>query len=359
MDEGIFDIIILWAWAAWLFCANQIENNSSILILEWTESSAQKLLLSAKWRWNLTNKNINPSTDYATDDYSFVESAFKNYWATDFLNYLNNEWIETKEEDFWRILLASNKVSQFKEKLVKDTGNKWIQISYNTKVENVKKNNDIFEITTNNWIYKAKNLIISTWWPSFPSLWASPIAIKIAESFWLKTTPFYPALVWFETNQDFSPLSGSSVIWNLSLINNWKVIYEQTWPILFTHRWISGPCVFNASLFMREEWFYKVRINVERTEITKRLLAFLGFRENKLKSYQISTEIKKVRWLDEAKVCGWWIKTENLNQNFECKNISWLYFIWECLDVTWKTGWFNLQWCRTSWAICAKNFNKN
>jgi predicted flavoprotein YhiN len=42
--------------------------------------------------------------------------------------------------------------------------------------------------------------------------------LDIANKFGLKTTPFYPALVGFETNQDFSSLSGSSVIGDLSVI---------------------------------------------------------------------------------------------------------------------------------------------
>jgi predicted flavoprotein YhiN len=88
------------------------------------------------------------------------------------------------------------------------------------------------------------------------------------------------------------------------------------------------------------------------------LLSFLWFRSNKLKEYIISSDIVNIRWLDEAKVCWWWVKTENLNSNFESKTISWLYFIWECVDVTWKTWWYNLQRCRTCGAICAEWINK-
>ena len=215
-----------------------------------------------------------------------------------------------------------------------------------------------FKIKTSNEIFYTKKCIVATWWPSFPKLLASGVAVDIAKKFGLKTTNFYPALVGFETSQNFSSLSGSSVIWNLSLLDNDKIIYQQKWPILFTHRWISGPAVFNASLFMRDEnkrkKKYKVRFLVPDKDITKRLLSFLWFRSNKLKEYIISSDIVNVRWLDEAKVCGWWVKTENLNPNFECKVVPGLYFIWECVDVTGKTWWFNLQRCWTSGAVCAE-----
>lgn len=359
MERKTYDIIILWAWAVWLFCASKISDLKSVLILEKSSSPAQKLLLSAKWRWNITNSKINPQNDYVTDDSDFVISAFDKFWVKDFLEFLNDEWIEVKEEDNGRILLKSWKIKQFHEKLLQIVEDKWVEIKYNSEILDVNKIEDwIFEIKTLDWVYYAKKCIVATWWPSFPKLWASAVAISIAKKFNLKAKDFYPALVGFETKQDFSSLSWSSVIWTLNLLKNDKVIYQQEWPILFTHRWISGPAVFNASLFMRDNVMYKVRFLVSDREITKRLLNFLWFRSNKLKEYIISSDIMKVRWLDEAKVCWWWIEISNLNGNFECKNVPWLYFIWECVDVTWKTWWFNLQRCWTSGAVCADEINK-
>ena len=361
MKAKVYDIIILWAWPAWLFCANKIDWWKSVLILEKSGSPAQKLLLSAKWRWNITNMNINPKKDYVTDDSNFVNLAFDKFWVKDFLKFLNNEWIEIKEENNGRILLKSGKVKEFHEKLLQLVKNKWVEIKYNSGFLNLDKLGDWnFEIKTSSWIYYTKNFIVATWWPSFPKLWATAVASDIANKFWLKTTPFYPALAGFETSLDFSSLSGSSVVWRLNLTEWDKIIYGESWPILFTHRWISGPAVFNSSLFIRENLKkskskHKIRIFIPDKEITKRLLSFLWFRTNKLREYIISSDIINVRWLDEAKVCWWWVKTENLNPNFECKKIPWLYFIGECIDATGKTWWYNLQRCRTSGAICANN----
>lgn len=358
----IYDIIIIWAWASGLFCACNLWDDKSVLILEWSSDSAQKLLLSAKWRWNLTNKKINPKTDYACDNIEFVNSSFSQYNADNFLQFLDNWWIEYKEEDFWRILLKNNKVWFFKQYLLDLIERKNIEIKYWEKVWKItKSNNWNFEIKTNNGTFYSKNVIIATWWPSFPILWASDFSNQFAKEYKLEYTEFLPALVWFETEQDFSSLSWSSIQWNLTLKDWNKILYKQEWPILFTHRWISGPCVFNASLFLRwkeiENSDLKVSIQISSKEITKRLLGFLWFRTNKLNNYTISTKITKTRELNEAKVCTWWVKTSNLKENFECKNIPWLYMIWECLDVTGKTWGFNLQWCWTSAYICAKNFN--
>lgn len=360
MDK-IYDVIILWAWPAGLFCANKIDKSKSVSILEKSNTPAQKLLLSAKWRGNITNLAINTEKDYSTENSNFVINAFEKFWVKDFLEFLSNEWIEVNEENGGRILLKSGKVKEFYEKLLQLVENKWIEIKYNSELLSIKKVDDMFEVNTSNWNYQSKNFIVATWWPSFPKLWATWIAIDIAKNFWLGTIPYYPALTGFETKQDFSSLSWSSIIGNLSLTHKDKIIYQESWPILFTHWWISGPAVFNASLFIREsptKTKYKVKMEVSDKEITKRLLAFLWFHTNKLKEYIISSNIVNVRWLDEAKVCWWGVKTENLNPDFECKNVPWLYFIWECVDVTWKTWWYNLQWCWTSGAVCAEWINK-
>lgn len=360
MEDKIYDVIILWAWPSWLFCASKISIWKSVLFLEKSGSPAQKLLLSAKWRWNITNLTISPEKDYATDNTVFVKNVFDEYWVKDFLEFLDNECIEIKEENSGRILLKSGKVKQFYEKLLQLNESKWVKIKYNLDFLSVKKVDNIFKVKTSNWLYQSRNFIVATWWPCFPKLWATWIAVDIAKNFWLETTQYYPALVWFETQQDFSSLSGSSVIGNLSIMKWNNMIYSESGPILFTHWWISGPSVFNASLFMRESPTtvkYKVKIKVSDKKITKRLLLFLWFHTNKLDEYLITSNVINVRWLDEAKVCWWWVRTNNLNQNFECKNIPWLYFIWECVDVTWKTWWFNLQRCRTSGAVCANGIN--
>ena len=153
MKEQFYDAIVLWAWPAWLFCANKIDEWKNILILEKSDSPAQKLLLSAKWRWNISNLKINPNEDYATDDSNFVVSALDKFWVKDFLYFLNEEWIDVKEENNGRILLKSGKVKEFHEKLLRLAENKWIEIKYNSdfldmdKLENWKIDNFI------NWFF--------------------------------------------------------------------------------------------------------------------------------------------------------------------------------------------------------------
>jgi predicted flavoprotein YhiN len=53
----------------------------------------------------------------------------------------------------------------------------------------------------------------------------------------------------------------------------------------------------------------------------------------------------------------WWILLDEVKENFELKKTPWIYVLWEALNITWETWWYNLQWCWSSAYQCAKNFN--
>jgi hypothetical protein len=58
-------------------------------------------------------------------------------------------------------------------------------------------------------------------------------------------------------------------------------------------------------------------------------------------------------------VTGGGVKLSELTNYFESKKIAHLYFIWEVLDLTGKTGGFNLQQAWSTGYFCAKGFEKN
>ena len=79
------------------------------MILEKADQPAQKLLMSAKGRGNLTNMKIQAGKDYVSDDLRFVEKAFETYGVNNFLTFLRENEISFREEENGRILLQSGK----------------------------------------------------------------------------------------------------------------------------------------------------------------------------------------------------------------------------------------------------------
>ena len=203
-----------------------------------------------------------------------------------------------------------------------------------------------------------------------------------------------PALCWLETQTDFSSLTWSSISWIAELFDWNKKIYENQWNILFTHRWLSGPAIFNCSAWLAEyitkkylspflkgearraEGFFKSSttswspsLKIIPHQITKKLETFLNntlsfsdwkessiYREKKGQGDDFITQIKNLRPLEEAKVSSGGVDMTEIKPNFECKNNPNLFFIWESLDIIWETWGFNLQRARSSGAICWQNF---
>ncbi|MFA7717378.1 MAG: NAD(P)/FAD-dependent oxidoreductase, partial [Candidatus Absconditabacterales bacterium] len=67
--------------------------------------------------------------------------------------------------------------------------------------------------------------------------------------------------------------------------------------------------------------------------------------------------VKALRPLGEAKVSVGGIILSEFDQHFQSKKIPGLYFIGEALDITGKTGGYNLQWAWSSAFCCAKGMN--
>lgn len=355
--DTIFDIVIIGAGPSWLFCTYYLPQNLKVLLIEKNEVPAQKLLLSAKWRGNITNLFANKNHYYPKHQ-TFVENMLQQYSSSDFLSFLKEHDIAFHEENNGRILL-DQKVKPFHQKLLDFTKSKGIIIE-NTEVKNITKEDNIFHIQSETKTFSAKNVIISTGSTSIPSLWSTNLAEHIANHFSLWFQKFYPALVGMNTQKDVSSLSGSSVIAQFELKYKNTTIYKEYGPLLFTHRWISGPSVFNASLYrdsQKDSHLFSCKLTIKKQEITKKLLAYLWFHSNKLPEYFFSTELTWKRGFDEAKVCWWGILTKELDCYCQTKKIPGLFFLGETIDVTGETWWFNLQRCRSSAFACCEYFN--
>lgn len=194
---------------------------------------------------------------------------------------------------------------------------------------------------------------------SFPQTGTTWFGINIAKIFWIKTITSLPALCWLETKNNFSELSGASILWKIEALDWKKIIYEYIWNILFTHRWLSGPAIFNISAsiweYITKKWYkinnIKLKISVPTDQITKRLQ-----RSNLLNTEkELNIELKNFRPLNESKVSSGGVSMDEINPNFESKKIPNLYFIWETLNIIGETGWFNLQRAWSSGFVCGNS----
>jgi len=383
----IYDVVIIWAGAAWLFAWINLPKGLKKLILEKNDKPWIKILLSGWERANVSNIDIEPIRDYFGQNKKALLSIFSKFNHWDIQSFFAESWVNIVEEDRWRLILESWDSKELLELLLKKSRENNCSLKCSSEVESIEsiglqtlplgeeevkeKQDNIFKIKTVNWTFQAENIIVSSWGKSFFQVWTTWDSYRFAENLWIKIVPPHRGLCGLVTKKDFSSLSGSSLNLNLKIFDDKILIYEEKWPFLFTHYGISWPIVFNASIaiweylnkkniysdtdkieYMKNNIICEIEINPSKS--TKKINKF--FEEELLEQNQISFWLQDWRSWKEAKITGGWVDINELDNNMQVQKIPWLYFIWESVDITWKTWWFNLQWAWSSGYVCASNF---
>lgn len=396
----VYEVIIIWAWASWLFAWINLDKKLKKIILEKTTKPWQKVLLSWWERANVSNMDIDIEADYFTQNKRFLHSIFSKFTNWDMMDFFSKNNIEIIEEDRSRMILKSWNSKELLNCLLWNLEKNDCKIKYNQDVKKIKKlENWNYEIKTDSWEkYISQNIIISSWWKSFSHLWTTWEWYKIASDLWIKVIETYRCLCAMSTKKDLSDISWIShnlLIELKDIQNNKKNIYSEKWPLLFTHFWISWPIVHNLSnaiweylnsLKIKSDCFEKyildnlsVDLTFDFENIPKRLIKFFSLNDEDKNSPQsqpfpqwekgvkelwwesflkINLELQNWRSWKEAKVTWWWIDTWELDNNMQSKKYKWLYFVWETVDVTWKTWGFNLQWSWSSAYVASMDVNK-
>jgi len=378
----IYDVIIVWAGAAWLFSAINIPKKFSKLILEKNPNPWVKILLSWWERANVSNMNIEPERDYFGQNKKALKSVFTRYNQWDIMSWFAENWINIVEEDRWRLILESWDSKELLNILVKKAKNNNSEIICKQNVKKISKKLEFFEVQTEeNKKYFAKNVIISSWGKSFFQVWTTGEWYNFAKTFWLNIIEPTRALWWLSTQENLSDISGISSDLKVELFDDnysKKIIYSEFWPLLFTHFGLSWPIIFNTWNALWE-YLNKIKLNPEDFEkyiiqnikikitfwdlekVPKRVIKHFNLNSLRAEGFsplQIILKIQNFRSWKEAKATGWWIDLNELDKFMQSKKVENLFFIWEVCDITGKTGWFNLQWAWSSAYCCSEFFKK-
>ena len=196
----IYDIIIIGAGAAGLSAAGAaVSRGKKILILEMADTAARKVAISGGGRCNITNSNVHFDR-YFGQNPRFVQSAISKITPNDVLKWAKKHNLQPVEEKNPGRYFCISGANAVKSALLHEIES--AQILYNTTVINATKQNDTFNILTNNGLYHAKSLIIATGGISFASVGVSDVGYKIATHFGHKITPIRPALCSIATSRD-------------------------------------------------------------------------------------------------------------------------------------------------------------
>lgn len=364
----MYDVIIVWAWRAGLYVAINAKKEYKKLILEKNSKPWIKVLLSWWERANLSNINIEPLRDYFGQNKKSLLSIFARYNNYDVIEFFEKNGITISQEDRWRLILSSWNSRELLDFLLKKIFENNTILKTDSQVLDISKKDDIFIVKTNLLDYKTKKVVLSCWWTSFSQVWTTWDWYIMCNNLWINVISPHRWLCGLVTKKDLSTISWVSCIVDLSLYDWNKFIYNEKWPLLFTHFWISWPIVFNTAVALWE-YINKLQISVDnqnefiknnilvsiKFELSLTSKSIIKFFELSQDYLEISLELQDYRSWKEAKVTWWWVDIDELDKNLQSKNIPWLYFCWEILDITGKTWGFNLQFAWSSWYIVGTN----
>ncbi|MGV8804451.1 MAG: NAD(P)/FAD-dependent oxidoreductase [Polaromonas sp.] len=401
-----FDVVVIGAGAAGLFCAAQAgQRGLQVLLLDHSDKVAEKIRISGGGRCNFTNRDATPA-QFLSDNPHFCRSALSRYTPQDFIELLQRHNVPFHEkhkgqlfcnrsaEDIINVLLAECSAGGV---------TRWQPCSIKSVQSPEQTGTGSYQIESNRGLIEAPQLVIATGGLSIPKIGATDFGYRLAQQFGLRLVEPRAALV---------PLTFDGQAWapyaqlaGLAL----PVLIETSPPgasakqrkktqvfaedLLFTHRGLSGPAVLQISSFWREG--YCVRINLapgvdlpatllrakatSKKRVANELASLVPSRladawagsdaalqrpisdatdkallalAQGLADWQLTPSGSEGYRKAEVTVGG--VDTRDLSsQTLESKQPG-LYFIGEVVDVTGWLGGYNFQWAWASGFACAE-----
>ncbi len=405
----IFDVVVIGAGAAGLFCAAQAgQLGLKVLLLDHSEKVAEKIRISGGGRCNFTNRDATPA-QFLSENPHFCRSALSRYTPQDFIELLKRHSIPFHEkhkgqlfcdrsaEDVINLLLAecdAGAVTRWQPCGVK-------AIEYCNGADD--SSGGSYQIATDRGAIEAEQVVIATGGLSIPKIGATDFGYRIAKQFNLRLVEPRAALVPLTFDGDawtpYAALAGlalpvlietSPLGATLKQRKKATVFLED---LLFTHRGLSGPAVLQISSFWREG--QPIRVNLApgvdlpalllRAKATSRKLIaneLASLVPSRLADAWISQNAELQRPISDAtdkallalaeRLADWelmptgsegyrkaevtagGVDTRDLSsQTMESKQPG-LYFIGEVVDVTGWLGGYNFQWAWASGFACAQ-----
>jgi len=389
-----FDVIIIGAGAAGLFCAAQAgQRGRRVLLLDNGKKPGRKILMSGGGRCNFTNLYTEPAA-YLSHNPHFAKSALARYTQWDFIDLVNRHGIAWHEKTLGQ-LFCDDSAQQIVELLLKECQQGNVTLRLRSEVLNVERDEQGYTLQLNGGTVQAEKLVIASGGLSMPGLGATPFGYKLAEQFGLRVFPTRAALVPFTLHKPLldhlQTLSGVSLPTVMSAEDG--TVFKEA--MLFTHRGLSGPAVLQLSSYWQPGEFITIDlspaqdleafINEERAAhpnqslkntlakvLPKRLIEVLqtlaivpdvtlkqlnSRQQSELAAtlHQWRVQPNGTEGYRTAEVTLGGVDTTQLSsKTMEAREVAGLYFIGEVVDVTGWLGGYNFQWAWSSAWACAQ-----
>ena len=360
-----YDVIILGAGAAGLFCAAEASKRGRrVVVLEHNPDPGRKILISGGGRCNFTNVDCRPE-NYLCSNPHFHKSALARYTSADFIALVEKHRIPYHHKTLGQLFCDRSARDILTMLLAESTAD----LRLNCRVTEVRRTTE-FIVESSSGPYQAPVLVVACGGLSIPKMGASSFGYDVARQFGLKIAATYPALVpltWSaEDARRWADLSGVATE---ALASVEAQAFRE--KLLFTHRGLSGPVVLQISSYWKPGTVLQFDLlpdgcasDIEEARgnrsLKNTLSDFLPKRlaERWLEHHDVA-DLKEWRITPagtegyaKAEVTAGGVHPDELSsKTMESRKIAGLYFVGEVVDVTGHLGGYNFQWAWSSgWA---------
>lgn len=394
VGDNMSKVVVIGGGASGVIAAIKASNNNDVTILEGNDKLLKKLLLTGNGKCNYWNESID-ETKYCTDDKTKLNQILK--YKDETLNFLYKLGLYPKIKNgyYYPYSESSNSV---REILIKQLKKSKVKIITDFKVDDIKYTNE-FIIKSKEKIIKCDKLIIATGSKSYPKTGSDGSGYILATSFNHTINEIKPSLVPLKLEGNYlKDWDGIRTLAHVKLINDNKIIKEETGEIQLTNYGVSGICIFNLSGKLKNKSSLEIdflpNINNLYNFLTDRdkeiggtvedilesifnyKLMFVLLKKSGIKTNTKWNELKETEKhklcetiknfsaniigtldFDRAQTCSGGIPLNEINETMQSKYNKDLYFTGEIIDVNGDCGGYNLAFSFITGYICGRNLN--
>ncbi len=391
-----FDVIVLGAGAAGLFCAGIAgQRGLRVLLLDHATKVGEKIRISGGGRCNFTNIDCS-AANFISENPAFCRSALARFSPQDFISLVRRHGVGFHEKHRGQ-LFCDDSAERIIALLQAECAAGAVQHWQPCAVHALRQRDGGFELDTARGGVGAAQLVVATGGLSVPKIGATDFGHRLARQFGHRVVEPRPGLVPLVFDAaawaPYTALAGVSLEVGIEA-GRGKARQRFVEDLLFTHRGLSGPAVLQASSYWREGEALRIDLapgqalpqalrndkTTSRRQLGNQLAQYLPQRlgEQWLRMAGLDPELPmpQVRdrdlWLLAERLQRWelmpcgsegWRKAEVTlggvdtreldGQSLQSRRVPGLHFIGEVVDVTGWLGGYNFQWAWASAAACA------
>ena len=400
---------IIGAGASGVFAALILKQNYiDTTVIERNANALKKIYATGNGRCNFTNRNVSYK-NYHGENPKFTISAIKKFDNYDVIEFFNDMGIPEVELENGKIFPKSLQASSIVKQMMCLANHLEVEFIFDSFVDDVRKNGDVFEVKSNDSIYKFDYLIVACGSKAYKKSGSDGNGYILMKKLGHNIVKTHPGIVQLRLNGDsFKKMSGTKFKANAKLVVDGKEVFEFYHDVLFTDYGISGPTILQLSgeAIRAKNNGLDVKIRIDTVDLDENKLyehliyiislnyykkinellvglindnlieevlnqAGISYDINvcelsKEEIYKLAHTLKNLEFSvsgykdeDSGQITCGGVDTDEINPStMESKKIKNLYIIGEIMDVDGDCGGYNLQWAFSSAYSCAMSIIK-